>query len=326
MFDRLISSLVALGLAFLVWLYVRSRDQEMLDNVPIPVQITLAPGLEERYEVEVLGPSQVPVSFTGPPSRMRDLRHLLRLGELRVEVVLNAPEEHLEESSILDTVRVEAGDIHPPPGVTPLVAEGRNRIPVKFYQLIERRLPVRLDYTGERRVSQVSIEPALVVVRGPKETLDRARAISTQPFALPAGEEDELDAKKVPVDSIPLVQQLDGRRIRATPATVAVRLVLEPRQKLYELTDLPVRFLCPANFPLRPLFSDHRAGRITLRLIGPAGEEPPEVNAFIDLAGRHWEPGRYEEPLKLQLPANFRLAGPAPRRLAFQLAPLEDSP
>src|SRR6516162_5342201 len=95
MFDRLISSLVALGLAFLVWLYVRSRDQETLDNVPIPVQIILASGLENRYEVEVLGPSQVPVSFTGPPSRMRELRHLLRLGELRVDVVLNAPEEHL---------------------------------------------------------------------------------------------------------------------------------------------------------------------------------------------------------------------------------------
>ena len=65
MFDRLISSLVALSLAFLVWLYVRSRDQEMLDNVPIPVQIALAPGLDDYYELEVLGPSQVPVSFTG---------------------------------------------------------------------------------------------------------------------------------------------------------------------------------------------------------------------------------------------------------------------
>lgn len=326
MFDRLISSLVALGLAFLVWLYVRSRDQETLDNVPIPVQIVLATGLEDRYEVEILGPSQVPVSFTGPPSRVRELRHLLRLGELRVEVVLNAPEEHLEESSILDTVRVEAGDIHPPPGVTPLVAEGRNRIPVKFYRLVERRLPVHLEYAGERRVSQVSIEPATVVVCGPKETLDRIPWISTQPVVLPQSDEVSLHAKSLPIDSVPLVQQLNGRRLRSTPASVMVRLVLEPRQKVYQLADLPVQFLCPANFCLRPLFSDRRAGRITLRLLGPAGEDPPTVIAFIDLGGRKWEPGEYEEPLKLQLPSSFRLAEPLPQRLAFRLAPLEESP
>ena len=71
MLDRFLSVLVAVSLAFLVWLYVRSRDQEMLDNVPVPVQITLASGLEEHYELEINGPSQVPVSFTGPRSRMR---------------------------------------------------------------------------------------------------------------------------------------------------------------------------------------------------------------------------------------------------------------
>ena len=36
MFDRLLSALVATGLALLVWLYARSRDQEILDNVPVP--------------------------------------------------------------------------------------------------------------------------------------------------------------------------------------------------------------------------------------------------------------------------------------------------
>src|SRR5439155_26236780 len=135
MFDRLISCGVALVLAFLVWLYVRSRDVQMLDNVPLPVQITLAPGLEDHYELEILGPSQVPVSFTAPLSPMRELRRFLRIGALRVEVSLSAPEEHLTESAVVDTVRIQAADIHPPPGVTTLVAEGRNRIPVKFHRL-----------------------------------------------------------------------------------------------------------------------------------------------------------------------------------------------
>ena len=40
MLDRILSSLVALSLALMVWLYLRSRDHEMLDDVPIPVQIS----------------------------------------------------------------------------------------------------------------------------------------------------------------------------------------------------------------------------------------------------------------------------------------------
>jgi hypothetical protein len=323
MFDRLVSSVVAVVLAFLVWLYVRSRDQQMLDNVPIPVQIMLAPGLEDHYELEVLGPSQIPVSFTAPLSPMRELRRLLRVGALRVEVSLNAPEETQTESSIVDTVRIEAGDIHPPPGVTTLVAEGRNRIPVKFHRLIERRLPVRLDCTAGNRVSRILVEPATVVVRGPQEALARTHAILTQPFALPLPDESATDVKVVTADSIPLVQQVEGRRIRAAPSTVAVRVVLPPQQKIYELANVPVGFLCPPNFSLRPLFQNEGAGKIKLRLSGPAGEETPAVIAVIDLFGRDWEPGMYQAALKLQLPPNFRLAQDPPARLAFELVPLE---
>jgi hypothetical protein len=271
----------------------------------------------------VLGPTQVPFSFTGPPSRMRQLRRLLRAGELRVAVSLNAPEGLSGQTSVLETVRIDAGDIHPPAGVTSLVTEGRNHLPVRFHRLIERRLPVRLDYTGEKRISQVVFEPGTVSVRGPQETLDHVRSIPTQPFALLSTHETAADTRDLTADAVPLVTQLDGRGVRVTPATVSVRVVCEPPQKAFEVADVPVRFLCPANFRLRPLFSEEGAGRIMLRLLGPAGEEPPAVIAFIDLTGRSWKPGPYEEPVKLQLPANYQLAQPAPRRLAFQLVPLD---
>src|SRR6185437_5647302 len=52
MFDRMLSLVVALSLALLVWLYARSRDQEVLDNVPVPVQVTLAPDQAELYQLE----------------------------------------------------------------------------------------------------------------------------------------------------------------------------------------------------------------------------------------------------------------------------------
>src|SRR5438445_11520818 len=105
MLDRLISALVALSLAFLVWLYVRSRDQETLDNVPVPVQIVLAPGQSRNYELEINGPSQVPVTFSGPPSRIRELRNLLQRDEMIIEAYFTVLEVRIEDSRYMVSVR-----------------------------------------------------------------------------------------------------------------------------------------------------------------------------------------------------------------------------
>src|SRR5215471_948858 len=105
MADRLTSALIALSLSVLVWLYARNRDQEMLDNVPVPVQVILSPAQAEQYDLEVNGPSQVVASFAGPPSRIRELRGWLQRGELRVDLTLAVPEERQNESRYSDTVR-----------------------------------------------------------------------------------------------------------------------------------------------------------------------------------------------------------------------------
>jgi hypothetical protein len=319
MLDRLVTALVALSLAFLVWLYMRSRDQEMLDSVAVPVQIVLAAGQDEAYELEVTGPSQVPVSFTGPPSRIRELRGLLQRGELQIETVLTVPDDRLGESHYLDTVRIEASDIHPPAGVTPFVVEGRNRIPVTLHRLVERRLPVRFERSGAARIAQVTLEPDSVLVRGPQEILEQVRAIPTQPYAVSPQAEPLTTPQVLTEPAVPLVQELGGRRIRVRPGQVAARITLAPQQRVYELTEVPIQFLCPPGFALRPVFRDERAGKITVRLQGPAGEETPTVVAFVDLGGRKWEPGLYEEPLRLQLPRDFQLAQEPPRPVTFRL-------
>jgi hypothetical protein len=325
-----LEGLVALSLAFLVWVYLHCRDQESLDNVPVPVQIALAPAQAGQYDLEVHGPSQVPVSFTGPPSRIRELRGLLQRGEIQVAVTLAVPEERQGECRCLDTVRVDAADVHAPPGVTPLLVEGRNRIAVTLHRLAERRLPVRLDYAAEDRPGKVRVEPATVLVRGPQDVLDRLRAVSTRRYTPPTPPEPGSLQEAVVVDHVPLAQQVEGRPLRCTPAAVTVRLTLPPRQKVYELNDVPVKFLCPPNFTLRPRFCDERAGKVSLRLRGPAAEEPPAVVAFIDVSAAKFQPGSFyaDEPVQLQLPRDYQLDPnqPAPRSAKFQLVPLEDAP
>jgi hypothetical protein len=323
MLDRILSVLVALSLAFLVWLYARSRDQEVLDNVPVPVHVNLARGQADDYSLEVPEPCQVPVSFSGPPSRIHELRTMLQRGELSVEVTLTIPEEHRGESHYIENVRIDAAEIHAPPGVTPMLVEGRNRVPVALHHLVEQRLPVRFDYAGDDRVERVRIEPAKVLVRGPEEVLDRLRDLPTQPYQFPARPDAPTAPQPLTLGPVPLVQEIDGRPVHVTPPAVAVRLVLQPRKQVYDL-DLPIHFLCPANFALQPRFTgDGHDAHVQVSVEGPAGNEPPAVFALIDLTRHRFEQGLHHEPLRLQLPGDCRAVDDTPRLVPFRLDPPE---
>src|SRR5262245_47833281 len=206
MLDRLVSVFVAISLALLVWLYARSRDQEILDHVPIPVEVTLASAQGDHYSLEVVGPAQVVASFTGPPSRIRELRGLLQRDGLKVDLAYSVPPDRLKESKINETLVVEPGDLHAPAGLTPVLVPGRNQVRILLHRLVERRLPVRFEHSLERYLGQVVVEPSTVLVRGPQEVLERATAIATQPSVLPQADKP----RALPSVRVPLVRELEG--------------------------------------------------------------------------------------------------------------------
>jgi hypothetical protein len=323
MFDRMLSLVVAVSLALLVWVYARSHDQEILDNVPVPVQISLTPAQAEHYSLEQNGPGQVPVSFTGAPARIRELRGMLQRNELRINLTLTVPDERLNESRYSDTIVVAASDVHAPAGVTPMLVEGRSRIPVTLHRLVERRLPVRFDYAQDEPAVPVVIEPATVLVRGPQEVLDRTRVLPTVPSELPTRPAGP--PSLAAVGRVALVQELEGRPVRVVPNKVTVHVPAQPR-KFYDLADVPVHFLTPVNFMLRPKFLDEHSSHLTLRLQGPAQTEMPRVYAFVDLSRGRFTSGLNHEPLQLQLPRDFQLAEEAPRVIAFELQPADFVP
>ena len=325
MFDRLSSFLVALSLAFLVWLYARSRDQDAIDNVPIPVQITLAPSQSDHYDMEITGPSQVLVSFMGTPAAIRGLRSSLRHGDTHVDITLTVPPTHLAESRYLETVRIGSDDVPVPPGITAMVVEGRNRIPVTLRRLTERRLPVRFDHTEEDRVWQATAEPATVLVRGPKEILERVRVVPTQLFSLPVNS-DEVQETTASA-RVALVRELGGRPIRPMPGFVTVRYRVRPTQRVFDVPNVPVHFLCPPAFSLRPRIKGNGPGRVTVRVVGPASEGAPAVTAYVDLTSRPFEPGVYAgEILRVQLPKDYEIAQENLRAPPFELVPLSGRP
>lgn len=314
--------LVSLCLAFLVWLYAYNRARTTLEHVQVPVQIQLAPTLRDQYTLEVQGQSRVIASFTGPNSRIRELRRKLQRGVVRASVTLSVPVEKQAEASYGDTVRIDPPALSIPPGIQVELSEQGRSIPVTVHRLAERVLPVRLDFTGEARVSQIKIEPATVRVRGPKAVLERATFVPTQPYTVQI---DPEQPTPVPMhrDKVALVSELDGRPIQVNPGVVQFRCRVAPRQKVYQLADVPIHFLCPPNFPYRPRFLGGQSGKVTVRVIGPASEEPPTVLAFVDLTGGSGARGRNVEPLRLQLPKDFQLVQPTNAVVAFQLDELD---
>jgi hypothetical protein len=317
MIDRLMSLLVAVSLALLVWLYARSREQEVLDNVTVPVQVSVVPRQADHYHLELPGPAQVVVSFSGPPVRIRELQGMLQRRELHVTKTITVPGPRLSESRYIDAIVVEPGDLNAPLGITAILNESKSRIPFTLHRLIEKRLPVRFDCVREGPTGPVLLDPPTVLVRGPREVLERAAFIRTQPSELPT-RPLHAPPSYAAVGRATLVKNLEGRPVHVTPPWVQVRV---PGQKLYELTDVGVQFLCPAGFPLKPKFIDERSGKVSLKLAGPVQDEPPKVYAFIDLTRGKFASGLNHEPLQLQLPKDFQLAQEAPRVVAFELLP-----
>jgi hypothetical protein len=313
--------LVALSLAFLVWLYIRTRDHESLDHVPVPVQITLAPGQAEQYDLEVTGSRHVLVSFVGPPSGIRELRGMLQRGEVRVDVSLSVPEDRRGESKYRDTVRIDAADVPVPPGVTALVAASGNRIPVTLHRLVERHLLVHLNSTAEEGLGEVALEPASVLVRGPEDILERTPCILTRPYHLPVAVRNGARDKPFTVQ-LPLVREIEGRPVRPMPGVVTVRLASHARPRVYELENVPVTFLCPPRFPYRPQFTSLHPGTLDLRVKAPALMRPPHVVAYIDLTEGDYKAGLNAQPLRLQLPRGCQLAQEPPGSLRFELVPI----
>jgi hypothetical protein len=319
MLDRFLSALIAVGLATLVWVYAHSHDRETLDNVPIPVQIVLPPDEEKHYSLETVGTGQVPVSFSGMPSRIRELRNMLRHGEIRATVVASVPPNHRDQARFTDMLHIDAARLIVPPGVTAVIADERSLVPVTMHKMVERRLPVRFDSAGDDRLHAASIEPATVLVRGPQRVLDRTRDVPTQPCPCSTipDQTDEVDRAGL---TLPLVQELEGRPITVSPGQVTVHLVPVPREQRVTV-DAPVGFLCPPGFALRPVFSGE-APRLVIHLRGPSGDEPPVAYAYIDLTQGRYEVGSCRQPVRLQLPKGYQLDQEPPGLVSFDLIPV----
>jgi hypothetical protein len=120
---------------------------------------------------------------------------------------------------------------------------------------------------------------------------------------------------------MPLVHELEGRPIVVTPEIVQVRFAQTSRPRAFTVS-VPVQFLCPADFHLRPLFAGSATNNVTIRMRGPVTDDVPKPRAYIDLTQKKFHPGAYREPVHLQLPKDYELDQEPLEPIAFELVPV----
>lgn len=320
--DRFSSLAISFALAVLAWLYGSGRDQEILEHIHLPVHVQLPISESENYSLETMGTSRVGVSFSGSPIKVRELRESLQRNEITVQVTYQVPVERANEAKYGDTLVVSEEDIPVPLGLRVRIVEGKNRIQVNISKLVEKALPVRLESGIEGSLAiQALVEPAVVLVKGPQEIMERAKFISTLPANLALSKLGGMGAQGMGV-KVPLVEELEGRPIRVNPSKVSVKLIPEP-QKTYDLADIPIRFLTPPDFAYRPKFLDDRSGKVDVRIQGPVLTELPKVIAYIDLTAKTGVAGLNVETIRLVLPRDFYQLEEIPKERTIELIPVE---
>ncbi len=315
MLDRVTSALLAIGLASMIWLQTRNRDIETLSNVNIPCEISLPQASRDEFQVNFHGKPFISATFQAQPRKMRELELQLRREDTKIRLEVPLPQERLAENA-WDEVFVVESDMIPLrlPGVTITVDERKNRIPYSVTRMTTRELPVRLVTSLGVPVTDVVLDPPTAMVRGPREALQNALFIPTKPVTA-----DTTPGTAFPFPPrIPLVEELEKQRISTIPATVGIRQLAKP-QKTYEIADVPIQFLCPPSFTLKPRFNNDRDSKLTVRVRGPIQDQPPAVYAFVDLTKARALAGLTTEPVQVFLPQDFQFEQDLPRKVGIEL-------
>src|SRR5262249_21696851 len=147
--------LIAWCLAFIVWMYMHSRAHQTLEHTQIPVTIQLAHSQRDQFMLELPTMPKATVSFSGPSSRMRDLKKKLYRGQIQAVVPYTVQDDKQKESTFFDTANIEGAKIGLPPGIMMEWSDANLSVPVTVHRIVERVLPVKLDFTGDVRVSQI---------------------------------------------------------------------------------------------------------------------------------------------------------------------------
>ncbi|NQT88915.1 hypothetical protein HQ560_19260 [bacterium] len=269
-----------------VHLDVREKpDVKILAGVPI--RLANAP---DTLAILKQDAQAVTVTLSGPEGFLRDLdaQNLVAVIDLKDQ---QPPAEGTEEVAchllVQDIRQVGAlGDTLPlPQNVEPQAEPRVVRLTVD--RIASRSLPVRAALDGEPEtdyeVSEATVVPKEVMVRGPKTVIDRLEIIETLPVSV-AGLKENFRRKADLPETVD-AGALGAVHIEATPRVVDVVVTVGERRLRKTLDKLPVRVLLPPKVAANIRVQTDPTTVGPVDFIGPASvmEQfgPDSVAAFV---------------------------------------------
>lgn len=256
----------------------------------VPVRLTVVPSSLAVIKEEV---REVTLRLSGPAPLMREID----ASSLVVEVSLEgaeAPSRGTEVTTVFlrrENIRqsVPGGSPAPLPREVELLEVRPRSIPLTIDRIGTRTLPVEAVREGspaeDFEVSQITVVPDRVAVRGPESILKELKAVETAPVVL-TGLKERLRRTVRLVETVD-VGPFKGVRIEPSQPFVDVVIAVTERRVEKALTGLPVHVL------VRPEVAHNIRIEIDRRTVGPVTFVGPrsrmehftadDVTAFIPL-------------------------------------------
>ncbi len=232
----------------------------------VPVRLTVVPGAVAVLKEEV---REVAVRLSGPPLAVRDLDASGLVAEVSLESA-QPPARGTEVTTVFlrrENIRqlTAAGAAVPLAREIELLEVRPRAVPITLDRVGSRSLPVEAVREGapaeDYEVSQVTVVPEQVTVRGPESVLKELKSIATVPVAV-TGLRERLRR------TVRLVETVDAgpfRGVRIEPSQQAVDVVIAVAEQRVEkaLPGLPVHVL------VRPEVATNIRIELDRRTVGP---------------------------------------------------------
>jgi len=242
---------------------VATPEEKTVERVP--VRLTGVPSTVAVVKEEV---REVTVRLSGPGPLVRDIDASSLAAEVSLEGT-QAPARGVEATTVFlrrENIRQLAGGTSTPLAREIELLDVRPRaVPLTLDRMGTRTLPVRAVREGspaeDDEVSQITVVPDQVAVRGPESVLKDLEAIETLPVAV-TGLRERLRR------TVRLVETVDAgpfRGVRVEPSQQAVDVVIAVAEQRVEkaLTGLPVHVL------VRPEVAMNIRIELDRRTVGP---------------------------------------------------------
>jgi hypothetical protein len=303
------NKLTALVLAVVIWLVVSlevtskyERGDVAVEIMPVQDGVVMTDIAVEPAHVTVkarfIAPKRIAQQYLGPGAEVRAVHRLdnPRIGEL-IPIRLTREDFDLPYDVQLDSIEPR-------------------RLNIVLRRIISRKLQVKVDLRGRpaagyELAGEPEIEPTEVTVRGPKETIELADHILTEPV--------DTEGRSASFSSdYSLVNTVGGKPVE-TSTKVRVRVNIRPAEVVHSFV-IPVRFNTPIGYDYEILLPKlGEAGKVEVPIKGPQFvlDDPgtaAKISAFVVITGdMSPRPGiYYSAKLQLLLPpelAELKLAG-----------------